>query len=177
MFSYSNGPDDNECRIAGTKTTSTFARRSRNLMDAALRPQSRKKLASSNAEDFDVSTDGARLSSVTISAAAALAVVELTSAAACDPDQDARAHVAVVEREPGYSITALQACPDRYCASFGRRLLIFGMTANVATVAKICPAELAAICASEVTTICILQSPRGAQTFSAAGMRSPPSST
>jgi len=58
--------------------------------------------------------------------AAALVVVEITSAAACDPDQEARAHVAVVEREPGYSITALRACPDRYCASFGRRLLIFG---------------------------------------------------
>jgi hypothetical protein len=92
--------------------------------------------------------------SVTISAAVAL---KITSAAACDPDQEARAHVAVVEREPGYSITALRACSDRCGASFGRRLLIFGMTANVATVAKICPAELAAICAAEVTTICTLQ--------------------
>jgi hypothetical protein len=47
--------------------------------------------------------------------------------------------------EAGYSITALRACPDRYCASFRRRLLIFGMTANGATVAKICPAELAVV--------------------------------
>jgi hypothetical protein len=122
-----------------------------------------KRLASSNRENFDVCTDSTRrriarcICSVTISAAAALVVAEITSAAACDPDQEARAHVAVVEREPGYSITALRACPDRYCASFGRRLLIFGMTANVATVAKICPAELAAICAADVTTICSLQ--------------------
>jgi hypothetical protein len=92
-----------------------------------------------------------------IAAAVTSVVVGITPAAACDPGQEARAHVAVVEREPSYSITALRACPDRYCASFGRRLLIFGMTANVATVAKICPAELAAICAEEVTTICARQ--------------------
>ena len=38
-------------------------------------------------------------------------------------------------------------------------MLIFEMTANVATVAAMCPAELAAICAAEVTTICALQAP------------------
>jgi hypothetical protein len=67
-----------------------------------------------------------------IAAAVTSVVVGITPAAACDPGQEARAHVAVVEREPSYSITALRACPDRYCASFGRRPLIFGMTANVA---------------------------------------------
>jgi hypothetical protein len=105
---------------------------------------------------------------VSISAAVALVVVEIKSATACGADQEARAHVAVVEREPGYSITALRACPDRYCASFGRRLLIFGMTANVATVAKICPAELATICAAEVTTICSLQEARPSDKVTAA---------
>ena len=94
-----------------------------------------------------------------IIAAATVSLTEPTSAAACAPDQEAKAHVAVVGREPGYALAALRACPDRYCPSFGRRLLIFEMTANVATVAAICPAELAAICAAEVTTICALQAP------------------
>ena len=97
-------------------------------------------------------TDGTRRRMAAISAAGALVVVYITSAAACDPDQEARAHVAVAEREP-----ALRACPDRYCASFGRRLLIFKMTANVATVAMICPVELAAICAADRTSIGTLQ--------------------
>ena len=112
-----------------------------------------------------MSTDGAQrriarsFCSAIISAALA-PFVGITSAAACDPNQEARAHVAVVEREPRYSITALRACPDRYCPSFGRRLLIFGMTANVATVATICPEELATVCATETTSICALQAPR-----------------
>jgi hypothetical protein len=84
-------------------------------------------------------------------------LAQATSAVACSRDKEVQAHIAIVEREPGYALTALRACPDRYCASFGRRLLIFGMTANVATVATICPAELAAICATEVATICALQ--------------------
>ena len=37
------------------------------------------------------------------------------------------------------------------------RLLIFGMTADVAAVATIRPAELAAICAAEITIICTLR--------------------
>jgi hypothetical protein len=43
------------------------------------------------------------LGNYNISAATTLLVVEIKSAAACDPDQEARAHVALVEREPGYS--------------------------------------------------------------------------
>ena len=112
-----------------------------------------------------MSTDGAqrriaRSFCSAIISAALPPLVGITSAAACDPDREARAHVAVVEREPGYLITALRACPDRYCPSFGRRLLIFGMTANVATVATICREELATVCATETTSICALQAPR-----------------
>jgi len=94
-----------------------------------------------------------------IIAAATAPLAEPMSAAACAPEQEAQAHVAVVGREPGYALAALRACPDRYCPSFGRRLLIFGMTANVATVAADCPAELATICAAEATTICALKVP------------------
>jgi hypothetical protein len=89
-----------------------------------------------------------------------LAITAVTTvpvpAAACDPDQEAHAHIAIVGRGPGYALTALRACPDRYCASFGRRLLIFGMTADVATVATICPTELATICAAEKVPVCDL---------------------
>ena len=104
-----------------------------------------------------------------IAAVVTSVVLGSAPAAACDPDQETRAHVAVVEREPGYSITALRACPDRYCASFGRRLLIFGMTANVATVALICPGELAAICAAEVTPVCALQAQQSGMMTSVPG--------
>ena len=86
-------------------------------------------------------------------------LAEPTPAAACSLDQETHAHVAIVVREPAYALAAIRACPDRYCASLGRRLLIFGMTANVATIATICPAELAAICAAEVTSICALLPP------------------
>jgi hypothetical protein len=122
------------------------------------------KVASSNREDFEMSIDGtqrrtSRSICSAVIAAAAVSLAEPTSATACTPDQEAQAHVAIVGREPGYALAALRACPDRYCPSFGRRLLIFEMTANVATVAAICPRELAAICAVEATTICALQTP------------------
>jgi hypothetical protein len=101
----------------------------RNFKDAALRAQlGGKILTSFNWKNFDMSTERRIARSFCSVCSVALApFVEITSAAACDPDQETRAHVAVLEREPGYSITALRACPDRYCASFGRRLLIFGM--------------------------------------------------
>jgi|SRR6516162_516835 hypothetical protein len=119
---------------------------------------------SSNGEDFDMSTDGtrrriARSFCSAIVSTALVPLVGITSVAACSPEQEGQAHVAVIGREPGYSLAALRACPDRYCPSFGRRLLIFGMTANVATVATICPEEVATVCAAEATTICALQAP------------------
>src|SRR5215475_7653107 len=53
-------------------------------------------------------------------------------------DEEVQA-ISLSSSEPGYALKGLRACPDRYCASFGRWLLIFGMLANVATVATICP--------------------------------------
>jgi hypothetical protein len=117
-----------------------------------------------------MSTDGTRRRSCVCSAivaAAAASLVEPISAAACTPDRETQAHLAVVEREPGYSLVALRACPEQYCPSFGRWLLIFGTTANVAAVAMICPAELAAICAVETTAICALQAPLSSMVTSA----------